>query len=325
MRGIRRWVLCSGLAVLLLITFYHVTHRSPALEGQYPRSQDATKTNFAASHQKWSERPIRYPVTSLLSIPTGSPVAIPRVQFDFLNEDAKSKATRETRLNFVKEAFIHSWKGYKRHAWLKDEVAPVTGGYRSTFGGWGATLVDALDTLCIMGMTEEFEEAVAAVSEIDFATVDELPINIFETTIRYLGGLLGAYDTSHGKYPVLLEKSIEVGEMLYAAFDTPNRMPITRWNAGTDPSQTEALERSLVAEIGSLSLEFTRLSQLSGDSKYFDAVQRIMDLFDQQQNQTKLPGMWPVLVNAKTGDFSRDTFFTVGGMADSLYEYLPKV
>lgn len=81
----------------------------------------------------------------------------------------------------------------------------------------------------------------------------------------------------------------------------------------------------LVAEIGSLTLEFTRLSQLTGDPRYFEAVQRIMDVFDAQQSKTTLPGMWSVVVNAKTEDFMSGTGFTIGGMADSLYEYLPKV
>jgi mannosyl-oligosaccharide alpha-1,2-mannosidase len=87
----------------------------------------------------------------------------------------------------------------------------------------------------------------------------------------------------------------------------------------------EASENMLVAEIGSLTLEFTRLNQLTGDPRYFDAVQRIMDIFDAQQSRTKLPGMWSVVVNAKTEDFMGGTSFTIGGMADSLYEYLPKV
>ena len=87
----------------------------------------------------------------------------------------------------------------------------------------------------------------------------------------------------------------------------------------------EAAAWALVAEIGSLSLEFTRLSQLSGDAKYFDAVQRITEHFSRQQNMTRLPGMWPVVVNAKEARFTDDNTFTLGAMADSLYEYFPKV
>lgn len=110
--------------------------------------------------------------------------------------------------------------------------------------------------------------------------------------------------------------------MLYDAFDTPNRMPIARWEkTGVET----ASGNTLVAELGSLSLEFTRLSQLTGEPKFFDAIQRITDGFDKQQNITRLPGMWPVNVNARELEFREDTGFTLGGMSDSVYEYLAKV
>ena len=51
---------------------------------------------------------------------------------------------------------------------MRDELAPVTGGYVTSFGGWAATLVDTLDTLCIMGLEEELEKAVDAAAKIDF-------------------------------------------------------------------------------------------------------------------------------------------------------------
>ena len=72
-----------------------------------------------------------------------------------------------------------------------------------------------------------------------------------------------------------------------------------------------------------MTLEFTRLSQLTGDNKYYDAVQRITDILDRNQNRTKLPGLFPVLVSPLREEFDGDTF-TFGGMSDSLYEYLPK-
>lgn len=82
-------------------------------------------------------------------------------------------------------------------------------------------------------------------------------------------------------------------------------------------------QNTILAELGSLNLEFTRLSQLTDDPKYFDAIQRITDFLDAAQNETKLPGLWPVTVDAKELQFP-DGRFTVGGMADSTYEYLPK-
>ena len=90
-------------------------------------------------------------------------------------------------------------------------------------------MVDSLDTLIIMGLDDEFERALKYVDRIDFTTTEANDINVFETTIRYVGGFMGAYDLTDGKYPVLLRKATQVADMLYDAFDTPNRMPQSRW------------------------------------------------------------------------------------------------
>lgn len=172
----------------------------------------------------------RYPVTSFIPLPMGKPAKIPKIQAEYKPEAVAAKEERLKRKEAVKASFKHSWEGYKNHAWLRDEVAPVTGGYKDTFGGWAATLVDALDTLWIMGMKDDFELAVSSIQEIDFTTTEADIINVFETTIRYLGGFLAAYDISGNKYPVLLDKAVEVGDLLMSCFDTPNRMPITRWD-----------------------------------------------------------------------------------------------
>lgn len=272
----------------------------------------------------WSKRPDRYPVESPVSLPTNKPrVRIPKIQLSPApKEDASARRARESRLAAVKESFIHSWNGYKQNAWLHDEVKPLTGSSHDPFGGWAATLVDALDTLWIMDLKAEFREAVSACEKIDFTTTETDKINVFETTIRYLGGFLAAYELSGKNYPVLLKKAVEVGELLMCAFDTPNRMPITRWDwkSYAEGHLQTAPEQVLVSELGSLSLEFTKLSQLTGDMKYYDAVQRVSDVFEKSQETTRLPGMWPVVVNARRPSFDDDNFFSLGGMSDSLYE-----
>lgn len=108
---------------------------------------------------------------------------------------------------------------------------------------------------------------------------------------------------------------------------TPNNRPWTTsdtCDSYKDGIAQVAPEFVLVSEIGSLSLEFTKLSQLTGDMKYYDAVQRISDAFEKSQKTTKLPGMWPIGVNAAKLAFDGDNGFTLGGMSDSLYEYFPK-
>ena len=320
----RRWSTSSVLISCAILALWYLSRLTdvyaPASLSNAP--QPEIKPDDGLYH--WSKTKERYPVKSFIPLPSGLPHQLPTLQYVFDVESEGEKSTREERLAAVKESFVHTWEGYKASAWMQDELAPVTGGYLTTFGGWAATLVDTLDTLCIMGLDNELEATVEAAAGIDFTTTESDVLNVFETTIRYLGGFLGAYDLSNGKYPVLLEKGKELGEMLYSAFDTPNRMPVTRWHWKEAASGKQAGgEKTLVAEIGSLTLEFTRLSQLTGDPKYYDAVQRISDVFDRSQSETLLPGLWPVLMNAKSMIFE-DTFFTVGGMADSLYEYLPK-
>ena len=173
-------------------------------------------------------------------------------------------------------------------------------------------------------MRREFEKAVDAAIKIDLSKSTIEQINVFETTIRHLGGFLSAYDMSGDSR--LLDKAKEFGDMLIVAFDTPNRMPITRWDPFAALGQPQRADTTvLVAEIGSLTLEFTRLSQLTGDPKWYDAVRRIVKILEKQQKQSLLPGMWPVTVDARNQQFALDTLFTLSAMSDSLYEYFPKM
>jgi mannosyl-oligosaccharide alpha-1,2-mannosidase len=151
-----------------------------------------------------------------------------------------------------------------------------------------------------MGFDEDFGDCVDAIEKIDFTTSTLEVVNVFETTIRHLGGLLAAYDLSRGRYPVLLKKAVELGNMLYVAFDTANHMPNTRWRYRQVRDRRNSLEqlppdKVSLAEIGSLTLEFTRLSQITGDPKYFDAVQRVTDILELSQDKTRIPGIWPMV------------------------------
>jgi mannosyl-oligosaccharide alpha-1,2-mannosidase len=184
----------------------------------------------SASAIHWIRLPEHFPVPSesLIHLPTAKPSPIPKIQHAFTDETPSARSDRESKLTAIREAFRFSWTEYKSpNSWLHDELAPVSGGARDPFCGWAATLVDSLDTLWIMGMEDEFKSAAAAVGQIDFTTSIRNDIPLFETTIRYLGGLLSSYELSGAKYNVLLEKAVELASVLMGAFDTPNRMPIT--------------------------------------------------------------------------------------------------
>ena len=231
MPAVRRWRKAALSVLFMIVSFYYLTHsRNTWNYGYSPYIPDLPKSSYNDGRIHWSKLPEHYAVTSHIPLPTGTPKKIPSIQAKQPTENAAAKEERLRRKAAVKESFSHSWQGYKGYAWLRDEVAPMSGSWKDTFGGWAATLVDALDALWIMGMKEDFELAVAAIQQIDFSTTEAKDINVFETTIRYMGGFLGAYDISGQKYGVLLAKAVEVGDLLMCVFDTPNRMPIARWD-----------------------------------------------------------------------------------------------
>ncbi len=324
---LRRYGFYVAIAICLVFFLY-------SLEAPYEGSPLPTKTksqsakptpSYAYKPFKWEKVSFRNKIDKLHPLPTGTPKELPRIQFAFKEEDSTTRKIREARKEEVRKQFFKCWRSYRSHAWMHDEVRPISGKPADPFGGWGATLIDALDTLHIMGFTEEFSSAIADVESINFGYTNQELVNVFETNIRYLGGLLSAHELSGDQR--LLNKAKEVGEMLYHAFDTPNNMPITRWNftaKGHGKAQV-ADNNVLLAEIGSLTMEFTRLSQLTKDPKWFDAVMRITWVLDEQQEKTALPGMWPLVVNAREKDFTKHNSFTLNSMADSTYEYFGKM
>lgn len=58
--------------------------------------------------------------------------------------------------------------------------------------GWGVTVVDALDTAIVMNSLKIVQPMLDHIAKIDFTTTAEenYSISLFETNIRYLGGLL---------------------------------------------------------------------------------------------------------------------------------------
>lgn len=329
----RKNILLAVLGVLALIYLFHTSQqpepeslrlaRYMNKEGGRDRRTWAAKSSFDWSAIKPNYAPEDPPVP----LPTAARRAagFPRVQHGFQPEGPAAAAAREARRSEVRGLFRRNWRSYRRLAWMRDALLPVSGGGRDQFSGWAATLVDSLDVLWIMGLRDDFDEAVDAVAGIDFGRSTSNRVNMFETNIRYLGGLLAAYDLSGRS--VLLTKAVELGDMLYAGFNTENRMPVDFFDVRRSKSgKGLEVEGNVVsASPGSLLLEFTRLTQVTGDPKYYSAITKITDLFLAGQNKTLLPGMWPMFVSMKSEDVVTGDDFTLGSYADSLYEYTVKM
>ena len=90
------------------------------------------------------------------------------------------------------------------YAWGKDELKPISRDSNEWFN-LGLTLVDSLDTMWLMGLTKEFEEAREWV-ETEMVIAQDKDVNLFETTIRVLGGLLTTYHLTQDK--MFLKKAV---------------------------------------------------------------------------------------------------------------------
>ncbi|XP_007453133.1 PREDICTED: ER degradation-enhancing alpha-mannosidase-like protein 1 [Lipotes vexillifer] len=101
--------------------------------------------------------------------------------------------------------FVFGYDNYMAHAFPEDELNPIHCRGRGpdrgdpsnlnindVLGNYSLTLVDALDTLAIMGNSSEFQKAVKLV--INTVSFDkDSTVQVFEATIRVLGSLLSAH------------------------------------------------------------------------------------------------------------------------------------
>ena len=88
----------------------------------------------------------------------------------------------------VRSEFLYSWNAYKKYAWGHDELKPLSEGYRD----WHSapllmTPVDALDTMILMGLTEEADKTREYIDQ-NLSFDQDIEVKNFEITIRLLGG-----------------------------------------------------------------------------------------------------------------------------------------
>ncbi|XP_068212905.1 mannosyl-oligosaccharide 1,2-alpha-mannosidase IA isoform X1 [Palaemon carinicauda] len=238
-------------------------------------------------------------------------------------EDADPIARQ--RRDKVKEMVLHAWRGYKTYAWGKNELKPISkrGHTAGIFGrqDMGATIVDALDTLYIMGLMEEFNEGRAWIQyHLDFNQLRS-EMSVFETNIRFVGGLLSVFALTGDA--LFRDRALHIARKLLPAFDTPTGIPYGLINVANGIAKNYAWASggsSILSEFGTLHLEFVYLSDISGDPVFREKVLRIRDVI----RKTDRPGgLYPNYMNPKTGKWGQ-RHTSVGALGDSFYEYLIK-
>ena len=217
----------------------------------------------------------------------------------------------------VHAEFLHGWRGYTAHAWGYDEVRPVSRRHNDFFAPghtFGLSMVEALDTLYLMGEDAELTRACDWI-DAHLDPAQNASVDVFESIIRLVGGLLAGH-LATGRSS-LLARARELADRLLPAFSkSPTGIPYTHVNlrTGAVSGTTVAL-----AEACTNVMEFGLLSGLTGDSRYYDASMRAYRAVISRRSSLGLLGS---TIHAETGRWIDATSLAPNPPVDSFYEYL---
>jgi mannosidase alpha-like ER degradation enhancer 2 len=126
------------------------------------------------------------------------------------------KSRIQANVDLIQEMFTHAYDSYMYHAYPASEIKPITckPAVFSLVKIPALTLIDALDTLVILGNYTEFARSVERLRHLDKLMREESGIlvngglfalnqnvSVFETNIRVLGGLLSAHQLAEAFLP----------------------------------------------------------------------------------------------------------------------------
>ncbi|CAI4218709.1 unnamed protein product [Parascedosporium putredinis] len=276
--------------------------------------------------------------------------------------------------------FRHGFDNYMEHAFPEDELRPVTCapltrdrenpaniGLNDVLGNYSLTLIDSLSTLAILaGGPEEdpytgrpaLEDFQSGVSEIVKLYGDgrrgfsghgarskgfdlDSKVQVFETVIRGVGGLLSAHLFANGDLPIpgyepAPPPAGATPIRLLPAFYTNTGIPYPRVNLrdGIPFTQTPLNYQSAAARgtygrditetcsagAGTLVLEFTVLSRLSGDPRFEEVAKRAFWAIWEERSPLDLIGGG---IDAERATWI-STASGIGAGIDSFFEYAMK-
>lgn len=305
------------------------------------------------------------------------------------------------------DLFYHGYDNYMAHAFPEDELRPLTCApltrdrlnpahieVNDVLGNYSLTLIDSLSTLAILASSPppasrgsralaDFQDGIQLlVDNYGDGTAGpagagarargfdlDSKVQVFETVIRGVGGLLSAHQFAVGDLPIrdyhatveqrdghegiswpngllydgqLLRLAADLADRLLPAFRTPTGLPYPRVNlrfgvpfyansphnmdaehgqCGTNPSDkgTEVTE-TCSAGAGSLVLEFSTLSRLTGNPRYERAAK---DAFWAVWHRRSSIGLIGAGIDAETGQWV-SSYTGIGAGIDSFFEYALK-
>ncbi|KAF2124360.1 glycoside hydrolase family 47 protein [Dothidotthia symphoricarpi CBS 119687] len=320
-----------------------------------------------------------------------------------MTDEAISNLRQETR-----DIFYHGFDNYMEHAFPEDELRPLTCApltrdrqnpahieVNDVLGNYSLTLVDSLSTLAIIASSpppdakgrnkalDDFQDSIKLLVE-NYGDGRPGPsgqgerargfdldskVQVFETVIRGVGGLVSAHQFAVGDLPIrgydakeekrqgqegifwpnglvydgqLLRLATDLANRLMPAFHTPTGLPYPRVNLrhgvpfyANSPYNTDAehgqcnknpndkgteITETCSAGAGSLVLEFSTLSRLTGNPRYEKAAKDAFWAVWQRRSSIGLIGAG---IDAETGQWV-SSYTGIGAGIDSFFEYALK-
>ena len=195
--------------------------------------------------------------------------------------------------------------------------------------GMGWIIIYALETMMLMNLKTQLPHAREWLST-TLSFDQDHDVSTFETTIRMLGGLLGAHYLS-SSFPdmapatrrgpqdadLYLEKATDLADRLIGAYDSKSGIPFASVNLKTRQGLVSHDDdgASSTAEAASLQLEMKYLSKLTGETSYWESAEKIMQVID--DNGMK-DGLLPIFIYPESGSF-RGVNIRLGSRGDSYY------
>ncbi|KAM6537575.1 hypothetical protein FALCPG4_003489 [Fusarium falciforme] len=323
-----------------------------------------------------------------------------------MRQDHLARLRRETV-----DMFYHGFSNYMEHGFPEDELRPLTCapltrdrenpahiGLNDALGNYSLTLIDSLSTLAILAggpddgtytgsrALGDFQDGVAKFVKYygdgrpgasgqglrAFGFDLDSKVQVFETVIRGLGGLLSAHLFAIGELPItgydvkaadvkdddplelapiswsngfeydgqLLRLALDLGQRLLPAFFTDTGIPYPRVNLRhgipfytnsplhrdadeekpSSDGAPEEITETCSAGAGSLTLEFTVLSRLSGDPRFEQAAKRAFWAVWGRRSEIGLIGNG---IDAERGQWI-SPHAGIGAGMDSFFEYALK-
>jgi mannosyl-oligosaccharide alpha-1,2-mannosidase len=260
------------------------------------------------------------------------------IQYDF----PAGQGGNADRADAIKQAYLDGWNAYVNYAFGKDELQPLNASGVDNWFGWGVTIVDAIDTAIIMDLRDVVAKQLAFIQTIDFNTTPYGPVEIFDVSIRYLGGLIAAYDLLksgqfYNDYPqdqidALLSQAVSLANKIAYGFDSPTGLASTNVNFTSDEpvfgtytvAATNVTYNSTnTASTGTFILDWFRLSDQSGNQSYRQLSERAESYLVNPDPAPVFPGLIGTQFDVDTGKMlTFDGGWEAG--VDSALEYMIK-